>query len=276
MRTLSYIVSIVGALCLAVSLVAAGFFACAFPATTRLFSTQFSAFEQSPYLPEKLTDLALATRNFTVDPYTEGQDTAEDTLAQNVVVAAISSSAQNSAKANRWQGIIETSISHEDLSSIDCKKLMQDLARKDTSYALDADAVQHLADANALITKTIPVLIACILGCLLCIIVLMSTKQRTALGAMLLWPAALLLIAFGIAGAWAAFDFTGFFSAFHAVFFPQGNWIFPYDSLLISMYPQAFWVAMGALWLVVTALAAIMCIVVGKRLKRSTGLHARS
>lgn len=30
------------------------------------------------------------------------------------------------------------------------------------------------------------------------------------------------------------------FNVFHYVFFPQGNWLFPFDSLLITLFPQEF------------------------------------
>ncbi len=59
---------------------------------------------------------------------------------------------------------------------------------------------------------------------------------------------------------WAAVDFMGFFGAFHGLFFPQGNWTFPVDSLLITMYPTHFWMGMGAVWAAVTALLSILSV----------------
>jgi integral membrane protein (TIGR01906 family) len=35
-----------------------------------------------------------------------------------------------------------------------------------------------------------------------------------------------------------SFDLT--FTVFHMIFFPQGNWMFPSDSLLITLFPQQF------------------------------------
>lgn len=34
------------------------------------------------------------------------------------------------------------------------------------------------------------------------------------------------------------------FESFHAIFFPQGNWMFPMDSLLIQTFPPKFFVTM--------------------------------
>lgn len=46
----------------------------------------------------------------------------------------------------------------------------------------------------------------------------------------------------------ATTDFERFFVAFHGLFFAAGTWTFPYDSLLIRLFPEPFWVASGASW----------------------------
>jgi integral membrane protein (TIGR01906 family) len=43
-----------------------------------------------------------------------------------------------------------------------------------------------------------------------------------------------------LGGAAALLDFTRFWALFHALLFPQGNWAFPYDSVLITLYPPSF------------------------------------
>ncbi len=40
-------------------------------------------------------------------------------------------------------------------------------------------------------------------------------------------------------------SFNTVFTLFHLLFFPQGNWIFPADSLLIQTFPLEFFVRMG-------------------------------
>jgi integral membrane protein (TIGR01906 family) len=42
-------------------------------------------------------------------------------------------------------------------------------------------------------------------------------------------------------------NFTKAFEQFHQVFFPQGNYAFPYDSVLISTYPETFFSSMAVL-----------------------------
>jgi integral membrane protein (TIGR01906 family) len=50
-----------------------------------------------------------------------------------------------------------------------------------------------------------------------------------------------LVIALIVLGLFAAFAFDTAFELFHRIFFPGGNWAFPADSLLITLYPYAFW-----------------------------------
>ncbi|MDP3989600.1 MAG: DUF1461 domain-containing protein [archaeon] len=41
------------------------------------------------------------------------------------------------------------------------------------------------------------------------------------------------------------FAFNGLFNSFHQIFFPQGNWIFANDSLLITTFPTSFFIKMA-------------------------------
>jgi integral membrane protein (TIGR01906 family) len=43
-------------------------------------------------------------------------------------------------------------------------------------------------------------------------------------------------------------NFEGLFVWFHGLFFKSGTWQFPYDSLLIEVFPEGFWIAAGATW----------------------------
>jgi hypothetical protein len=60
-----------------------------------------------------------------------------------------------------------------------------------------------------------------------------------------------LVVTLIVVGLFAAFAFETAFELFHRIFFPGGNWAFPQDSLLITLYPYAFWelsaAAMGVL-----------------------------
>jgi integral membrane protein (TIGR01906 family) len=52
-----------------------------------------------------------------------------------------------------------------------------------------------------------------------------------------------------LAGA-AILDFTKLWALFHLIVFPQGNWMFPVNSTLITLYPNAFFQRFVMRWLV--------------------------
>ena len=57
-------------------------------------------------------------------------------------------------------------------------------------------------------------------------------------------------------------DFGQSFTAFHEVLFPQGNWMFPYDSLLITVNPAPFWQVCGLLWMGLLLLLGVILIAI--------------
>ncbi|NTU71248.1 MAG: DUF1461 domain-containing protein [Coriobacteriia bacterium] len=54
----------------------------------------------------------------------------------------------------------------------------------------------------------------------------------------------------------AVSDFEAFFASFHGLFFSAGTWTFPYDSLLIQVFPEPFWMTAGVVWGVLVVLGA--------------------
>lgn len=73
------------------------------------------------------------------------------------------------------------------------------------------------------------------------------------------WLTLALLIGLGVAGA---IGWEAFFTTFHEVFFPQGNWQFRMSDTLIRLYPPQFWVdaaaTAGALTLLMMAAVLVM------------------
>jgi len=62
-------------------------------------------------------------------------------------------------------------------------------------------------------------------------------------------------------------SFNFFFDLFHKIFFPQGNWMFPANSLLITLFPEIFFIKFFALVLFITFIKAIIAFMVAKWLK---------
>ena len=263
------LVAILLSLTLAIVLFAAGFFACAAPISTRVLTSMTGQFDTTPYLPDKLVDLSVATRDFTVDMHLEGNDAASYKLADQVMEAAIESANPASPKNGSWIYAFDWREVKDmrEADDYDALAEMYALAHVSAVYALDEDAIVHLIDCNNLIRSAMPIIAGCALVALICIIIL--RRSRLLLGQALIAAPLVLLVAMLALGAWAALDFNGFFGAFHAVLFPQGNWTFPSDSLLICMLPQGFWMGMGVIWLTATVLACIIAVLVGRRFVRS-------
>ena len=87
--------------------------------------------------------------------------------------------------------------------------------------------------------------------------------NRRVLGRVLIAGGAFVLAAFAALGIWALVDFYGLFGVFHSLFFQAGTWTFSIDSLLITLYPTAFWMGMAGIWLAVTCGLSILAVLVG-------------
>lgn len=74
-----------------------------------------------------------------------------------------------------------------------------------------------------------------------------------------------------LAAAAAVLDFAAFFSAFHSLFFAEGTWVFPADSVLIGVYPEEFWMACGVAWAGTAALISALLWLAAGRLRSPRG-----
>jgi integral membrane protein (TIGR01906 family) len=77
-----------------------------------------------------------------------------------------------------------------------------------------------------------------------------------------------LIISAGITGLvvpipFLLFNFSNVFTKFHLIFFPQGNWQFPLDSLLIQLFPNQFFYDAVVLIILKTSIFSILLIILG-------------
>ena len=233
-RLLNGIVALGSVLLLAVTLIGAGFAAVAIPdGTTATLSRAFSGCDQpnTPFTTDELASMAIAGKRYTFD------DNDREKLD-----AAI---AEANGRANA-------------------------LSRESAARTLPVDAISHLDDVYRVASAAKPALVIVVVLCIAGLAHVAVRISRRALGRTLMAGGGLVLAAFCALGAWAAIDFDGLFAAFHSLFFQAGTWTFPYDSLLITLYPTAFWMGMGGIWLAVTCIASIICIIVGRLLRSET------
>ncbi|WP_139653329.1 lipoprotein intramolecular transacylase Lit [Raoultibacter phocaeensis] len=237
---LASVLTAIAAVTLAVTLVAAGLAACCARPATAMLSQATSAADLSPYSRGTLIDLAVATRDYTVDG-----------IPREDVLEAIAAAARAEAP--------------EVLADSDDPAIA--LADAPERYTLTEDALSHLDDVYAVISTAVPVLIGCAIVALASLIALGFLAGRRRVGNTLIAAPIIVIAAFAALAAWVIVDFNGFFAAFHSLFFANGTWTFSADSLLICMYPPDFWIGMGAIWLATTLAASIVAILVGIAVK---------
>ena len=274
MKVISGIIAAIGAVSLTFLLFVAGYYACSLPITTEVLSQNTSKYEISPYTLDDLNTLAVACRDYTVDARAAGttEEDARATFNSKLMEAAThsatrylsngtSASDADKQKEEAWENLL-TALKQKDpdnaFGAEDVNATATAMAAKSDAYALDEDAFQHLDDCNKLINSIEPCSKYFLVVAIVCLLLLLVLRRWRALGRMLSIAPIALLVMFAFAGAWAVVDFNSFFAAFHGVFFPQGNWTFSSESLLICMYPTAFWMAMGGLWLATTVVASII------------------
>lgn len=257
---------VITAIALAVTLVAAGFAACAaFDAPTRMLSQAFSNDAASPYTKEELTLAAIAAKRYTIDD--------NDRFELYAAMDAVAQSAASDGRALP-DGLDLHAIyveSPRDLTHIDFD---ENAAASQLSYAdeepyvLTWDALSHLDDVYEVIGQAKPWLFAAALIAYIGCIAVAFRGGASALGRILKAAGAGVIAAFAVMAAWVAVDFDGFFAAFHSLFFAAGTWTFSWDSLLICMYPPEFWMGMGAIWLATTVAACAVCLIMGTLLTK--------
>lgn len=269
---ISRLLTALGALALVVSLVAAGLGVCCLPQSTEALARLYSGSDNTSthFTHEELITAALAGRDYTVGSH--------DKNALYHAIYDINASAAAAGRAGtgaldvdvwaqaRAADITDGTTAGNNLPSVEHMEALIDEA--DEAYVLPTEAVGHLDDVYAVISQAGVVLLVIAAVALGGLIFTGLCWGRRVLGRVFSFAGAAVLISFAALGVWAAIDFYGFFSVFHSLFFAQGSWTFASDSLLITMYPLAFWIGMGAIWLVVSGLLSILALICGHRLRK--------
>jgi integral membrane protein (TIGR01906 family) len=117
-----------------------------------------------------------------------------------------------------------------------------DPLRGAAEVAFTEDEVRHMADVRRVFVAAQVLMSVGAVASILLIGLALRDGIRTA-GLLMrnagAWAGGVVLVV----GAAAAVAFQPLFLAFHYVFFPQGNFLFPATSNLIRLYPEAYWYA---------------------------------
>lgn len=233
MQALNKLVAVGSTVLLAVTLIAAGFAAVAVPdwATVAL-SRAFSGCDQplTPFTHDELASMAVAGKHYTFD-----SNNADEL---NEAIAAANASAEADGRTTVIGEASET-------------------------RRLPADAISHLDDVYRVVSVAKLALAVIAVLCVAGLAHVAVRINRRVLGRVLIAGGAFVLAAFAALGIWALVDFYGLFGVFHSLFFQAGTWTFSIDSLLITLYPTAFWMGMAGIWLAVTCGLSILAVLVG-------------
>ena len=265
------IVCVAGALSLAVCLVATGFAACAcFDAPTTVLSQAFSDEADSPFTRDELCATALQVKHYTIDDNDKAKAYAL-VVAINEQAALSGSTDSRAPVLDSYYGKAADELDEAELAGLDVV-----FSTADERYALSTEAMSHLDDVYRVVQGAKPWLLGAAVCAGVCAMATACRAGKRALGRVLFASGVAVLGVFVACGAAIVIDFEGFFQLFHSLFFAAGTWEFPYDSLLICMYPENFWMGMGTIWLVVTLACCIVCIVLGRKLsdERAVKLQA--
>jgi integral membrane protein (TIGR01906 family) len=104
----------------------------------------------------------------------------------------------------------------------------------------------HLTDVRILLGRAL--LLTYIFGIFSMVVITLTRNKQFARHSLLAAGIACLALPF-IGGIFIYFLFDPTFVLFHEVFFPQGNWSFPSETLIISTFPGHYWQMAGLLWM---------------------------
>ena len=76
------------------------------------------------------------------------------------------------------------------------------------------------------------------------------------------------LVTVGLILLFALISFNSTFTIFHRIFFPQGNWIFPSDSLLIQTFPIEFFMGISLKMFLLSLVLGSIFTLISKKIKK--------
>lgn len=247
---------------LAALAVLAGFVACALPGTTRALAERTALVDASPYTRGELVGLAEATR-----AYTLGRHSLADLLGAEA--AALEAALADGRAEVEALGPAAAAAAEGRLAGMEAGELEALLGGASERLVLPARALAHLDDCHAAVLRAAPMVALAGAASVPLLAACARLGGRRGLGGALAAGGCLALALLAALALWAAADFEGLFAAFHGLFFREGTWTFPWDSLLICMYPEAFWAGMAAVWALTSGGLALALALCGLAVERS-------
>ena len=144
-------------------------------------------------------------------------------------------------------------------------------ARDQRGYS--ASVMAHLRDVRGVMVASLWVSFAATVIMCLALIVCLARNQSVVFTNAGLWAAGVMLILMGLVVGVSLVDFSQLFEHFHGLFFAQGSWQFPAESLLIRTFPLQFWLREALIWAGTVGFTCIIYLILGlagrKRTKKA-------
>lgn len=143
----------------------------------------------------------------------------------------------------------------------------------DGRAGFDEAAVSHLRDVRRVLAgaRTVTGVLAALV--VVWLVIETARKRFSTISWALLVGAAFCLLFVALGAVAGTMNFDTLFRWFHGLFFAAGTWEFPSDSLLIELFPEAFWMACGGAWAALVAAGGVLLGIAGW-LVRGAELHS--
>ena len=252
-------IAFVATVALAFSFVGAGFLACTAPPVTSVLANSFSDDATSPFSRSQLVKVADATRDYSFGNH-------DLPALYNAIYQVDLELRQGIVMANGTLPIGFPTLD-DVLDPSNIAQLTSAFSGASEMYCYSDETISHLDDCYRIAQAARVALAIAAIVLLASLITCGVIGGKRTVGIVLFAGGIAVLMVFAALGVFAAIDFTRFFALFHQLFFSQGTWQFPYDSLLICSLPTAFWIGMGITWLATSVLLSILSIAIGRKLK---------
>lgn len=138
------------------------------------------------------------------------------------------------------------------------------------SSDLDASMITHLTECTPIFSAIAYIEVACAILSILFLFILSRNCGSENIAKIIRIDCHLTIAIIALLLLLLLANFDVVFENMHKLLFKDGTWTFNYDSLLICMYPENFWIAMGAsLCLISLAISAIGLLVARRLAKLS-------
>lgn len=241
-----------GKISMAVCIIMLGLVVCVVPASpTQLFSGWYADEDNSPMTREELVSFAATVHDYTFF------DQNRTLLYADIV--KINEHIAEDGRASDGQPVITAGDEASVAAAFDAA---------DEAYVLHTDMVNHLDDVSK------AVMIVFVVGLVFLVVAAAEIMNglfrghRSDVARILIRGGQIAIVVLVLALAWGLFAFDSLFTTMHQLLFAEGTWTFSEGSALICALPTEFWMAMGVLWLGVSAIVALVSIFIGVQLKK--------